>query len=418
MLYSGDEKKHNNPDLAYVDADFIRGGGKVTANLQTLLTDFVNKLDQLKEHVTTVYVISEQNVYRLKSIANVTSLTNGWKKETIDLSQGAKIGTTNTLTGMPAFEFVEGGDTNSELVFGTATVSGQILKILGFRAGGDRGQNGAPPDRFPLRMELNYGVRWCLPGVNANVGGKNHFGVYQANGVSEIIYVDNEGTIRMAVPAQNAGSSDYIAIIGSDGTLKKMSQTALRSPYRGTFTNIQALQAAPGMAGDYAALDAGTNVDAIAYIYDASDNIWVPSSKQSASSFSELRGNPGDNIGLANALGQKVDKDGAKVLSTNDFTTFEKNKLATILTGFNILFTAPTRDLPDVYFDKAAKVIAILLKGASAFSYSINGGASYITPALPITAQTAFTLPAATFVKFRITYLSNVTNATAYFKFE
>ena len=306
MLYSGDEKQHNNPDLAYVDASFIRGGGKVTANLSTLLTDFANKTDQLKENVTTVFVTSEGLVYRLKSIANIGTLVNGWKKETVDLSQGAKIGAINTLTGLPAFEFAEGGDTNSELVFGTATTTGQVLKVIGFRAGGERGQNGAPAGRFPLRMELNFGVRWCLPGVNANTGGKNHFGVYQADGVSEIIYVDNEGTVRMAIPAQDAGSSDYIAIIGTDGTLKKMSQTALRRPYRGTFTTIAALQTTPGLPGDYASIDLGTGADAMMYIYDASDNQWVPSTKKSASSFSELGGNPVDNPALAAALNLKA----------------------------------------------------------------------------------------------------------------
>lgn len=418
MLYSGDEKQHNNPDLAYVDANFIRGGGRVTANLSTLLTDFASKTDQLKENVTTVYVISEGLVYRLKSLTNIGTLSTGWKKETVDLSQGAKIGAVNTLTNLPAFEFTEGGDTNSELVFGTATTSGQVLKVIGFRAGGERGQNGAPAGRFPLRMELNFGVRWCLPGVNANTGGKNHFGVYQADGISEIIYVDNEGTVRMAIPSQNAGSNDYIVIIGSDGTLKKMSQTALRTPYRGTFTTIAALQAMPGLPGDYAALDTGAGADAVMYIYDTSDSKWVLTTKRVASSFSELTGNPTDNIAMTAALGQKIDKDGTKGLSTNDYTTAEKTKLGAILTGFNILFTAPRRDLPGVYFDKAAKVTAITLNGASALSYSINGGTSYLTPTLPLTAQTAITLPAGVFVKFRITYMSNVTDATAYLKFE
>lgn len=418
MLLAGDERKHNNPDLAYVDSDFIRGGGRVTATLTTLLTDFVNKTDQLKENVTLVYIISENAVYRLKSIANIDILATGWKKETVDLTTGAKIGAINTLTGMPAFEFIEGGDTNSELVVGTATVTGQVLKILGFRAGGDRGQNGAPPGRFPLRMELNFGVRWCLPGVNANVGGKNHFGVYQANGTTEIIYIDNEGTIRMAIPAQNGTSSDYIAIIGSDGTLKKISQASLRSPYRGTFTTLAALQATSGLAGDYASLDAGADTDAVSYIYDISDNKWVPSSKKTASNFSELGGAPSDNVALATALGSKIDKVNGKDLSDQNYTLTEKNKLGTILSGFNILFTAPRRDLPAVYFEKSVKVTAINLNGASAFSYSINGGASYITPTNPLPAGTTITLPAATFIKFRITFSSNVTDATAYLRFE
>jgi hypothetical protein len=37
--------------------------------------------------------------------------------------------------------------------------------------------------------------------------------------------------------------------------------------------------------------------------------------------------------GILNAIANKVDKDGNKVLSTNDYTTDEKNKLAGIATG-------------------------------------------------------------------------------------
>jgi hypothetical protein len=87
MLYSGDEKRHNNPNLAYVDANFIRGGSRATANLQTLLTDFLEKADQLKENVTTVYVVSEDKDYRLKSIAQIDS-SAGWApvNANIDLS--------------------------------------------------------------------------------------------------------------------------------------------------------------------------------------------------------------------------------------------------------------------------------------------------------------------------------------------
>ncbi|WP_295772879.1 hypothetical protein [uncultured Mucilaginibacter sp.] len=78
MLYAGDERKHNNPNLAYVDAESVRGGNRVTANLSTLLSDFTNKLDQLKEHVTRVYVRSEDKDYRLKNKARINDLMDGW----------------------------------------------------------------------------------------------------------------------------------------------------------------------------------------------------------------------------------------------------------------------------------------------------------------------------------------------------
>lgn len=56
--------EHNNPNLAIVDSDFVRGGGRVVANL-TELYALSNKIDQLKERVTKVYVISEEITYVL-----------------------------------------------------------------------------------------------------------------------------------------------------------------------------------------------------------------------------------------------------------------------------------------------------------------------------------------------------------------
>lgn len=170
-----------------------------------------------------------ENGQVVEYIWHTDTSNSGLVKKTADLSAGAKIGAVNSLTGFPAFEFVNDGDINSELVFGAATVTNQTLKVIGFRAGGDRGQNGAPAGRFPLRMELNKsGVRWCLPAVNANVDGqKNHFGVFGADGTTELFYVDNEGTTRMVIPAQNGAVNDYIVIIGADGTLKKLAQSAI-----------------------------------------------------------------------------------------------------------------------------------------------------------------------------------------------
>jgi hypothetical protein len=152
----------------------------------------------------------------------------GLLKKTADLSAGAKIGAINTLTGLPAFEFVQDGDINSELVFGTASTTGQIQKLIGLRAGGDKGQNGAPAGRYPMRLENNFGWTFTIPGTNANVGGKNHFGIYQADGTTELFYVDNTGTTRMALPALNGSDGDYVAILSADGTLKKLAQSAIK----------------------------------------------------------------------------------------------------------------------------------------------------------------------------------------------
>ncbi len=69
----------NNQSNAQIDSDFVRGGGRVTANLSTLLTDFATKTDQLKDNVTLVWVVSAGQFYRLKSKASIGNLSNGWE---------------------------------------------------------------------------------------------------------------------------------------------------------------------------------------------------------------------------------------------------------------------------------------------------------------------------------------------------
>jgi hypothetical protein len=410
MLYAGDERRHNNPDMAYVDAEFIRGGGRVTENLATLLTDFSEKTDQLKENVTLVYVNSEDAVYRLKSIANITSLANGWKPVSVDFTKGVQFGTINSLTGLPALALVADGDVNSELVFGTASTTGQIQKVIGLRAGGDKGQNGAPAGRYPMRIENNFGWTFTIPGTNANVGGTNHFGVYQADGVTELLYIDNLGRIRMAPPLTVGKATDSILVIGEDGSVNKISQSALQGHYKGKYTTLPALQAVAGKDGDYAILDTGTGTDAVEYIYDSSDSKWVKSVNLPASTFGLLGGLPGDNAALAASLGTLQPKEIGKGL----YPDADKAKLAGIVKGFTLVFLSPKRDLPYDYFETAAQITGISLKNATAFSYSLNEGTSYITPTLPLAAP--ITIPAGIWVMWRITFANNATNASAYIK--
>lgn len=64
--------EHNNQDLAIVDSDFVRGGGRIVANL-TELYALYTKVDQLKEQVTKVYVTAELKTYTLVNILDVTN---------------------------------------------------------------------------------------------------------------------------------------------------------------------------------------------------------------------------------------------------------------------------------------------------------------------------------------------------------
>jgi hypothetical protein len=409
MLYSGDEKQHNNPLKAYVDANFIRGGGRLTADLSTLLTDFTKYTDQLKENVTLVYVMSEGAAYRLKSIANIGSLANGWKAETIDFTKSIGIGPVSSLTGLHPFEFVSGGDEDSELVLGAAS-NGNRVRLFGFRASGDKGQNGAPAGKYPMRLENYYGYNWMLAGVNANNDDNvNHFGIYQADGTTELLYVDNLGKVRMIYPSTSGTSTDNVLVIGTDGLIKQISQTSLQAHYKGKYTTLAALQAVAGVDGDYAILDTGVGVDAIEYICDSNDNKWVKSVNVPASTFAQLGGLPIDNAALATVLGQLQPKEVGKGL----YPDSDKVKLGKIYQAFTLSFIAPVREVKD-YFETTVNIRSIILDGASSFQYSLNNGMSYTTVSLPLTAD--IEIPANRWVRWRIGFTSNSTIAAAYIK--
>lgn len=66
-----DIREHNNPKLAEIDSNFVRGGGRVVTNL-TALYALSDNIDQLKERVTKVWVTSENKNYILKNISDIS----------------------------------------------------------------------------------------------------------------------------------------------------------------------------------------------------------------------------------------------------------------------------------------------------------------------------------------------------------
>jgi hypothetical protein len=75
--------QHNNQLNSIVDANFVRGGIRSVANLTELYqiaSGANNKVDQLKQNVTRVYVSGEDRYYLLKDIANASG-ANGWRLE-------------------------------------------------------------------------------------------------------------------------------------------------------------------------------------------------------------------------------------------------------------------------------------------------------------------------------------------------
>jgi hypothetical protein len=113
--------EHNNPVLAIVDSNFLKGGGRVVADL-TALYALSDRPDQLKERVTRVYVTAESAYYVLVDDASIGT-SAGWEVE----SSGG--GNPSGVSG--AIQFSDGSafasdaanlfwdDTNNRLGIGT-----------------------------------------------------------------------------------------------------------------------------------------------------------------------------------------------------------------------------------------------------------------------------------------------------------
>lgn len=74
--------EHNNPNFPIADSDYVKGGIRTkVANLATLYA-LSTKTNQLKEHSTFVWVVSESKYYVLIDIANAGN-SNGWRNDLI-----------------------------------------------------------------------------------------------------------------------------------------------------------------------------------------------------------------------------------------------------------------------------------------------------------------------------------------------
>lgn len=96
-----DRYTHNNPNLPILYSEDVKGGALKTANLDTLLTDFVGKEAKLFENVTKVYVIDDGSGgadYRLTNIGNVGTI-GSWERVNVDTSDLAKLNGGNTFNG-------------------------------------------------------------------------------------------------------------------------------------------------------------------------------------------------------------------------------------------------------------------------------------------------------------------------------
>ena len=142
-------------------------------------------------------------------------------------------------------------------------------------------------------------------------------------------------TLKSAMSLDNVGNFKAVSTVASQGLTDTEKSNARTNIGAGTVTGIKMNGASKGTSG---VVDLGTVVTNLSGY--ATEN-WVSDKLNDvlgidADGVQDLVTILSDNdheTGILNAIANKVNKDGNKVLSTNDYTTDEKNKLAGIAAG-------------------------------------------------------------------------------------
>jgi hypothetical protein len=201
MILRPDLYSHNNPDLAFVDSNSVRGGNRTVADL-TALYALSSKSDQLKQYVTRVFVQSNSKWYTLIDINNIGS-SLGWAVDQATNLQGvtdAGATTTNAIT--TAGLTITGGNglvTTSQFYASASNITNSIFVgydsfavYLGYQMGS---------------VPVHIGTGGSGAVILRNTGG---FQIESLAGVgSRMMVVSSDGTVSTQSIPTNAVSSVF-----------------------------------------------------------------------------------------------------------------------------------------------------------------------------------------------------------------
>lgn len=243
MILRPDLYSHNNPDLAFVDSNSVRGGNRTVADL-TALYALSSKSDQLKQYVTRVFVQSNSKWYTLIDINNIGN-SLGWAVDAAagTLQEVTNNGATTTNAITTAGLTITGGNglvTTSQFYASASNIANSIF--VGY-------------DSFAVYLGYQMG---SVP-VHIGTGG------------SGAVILRNSGGFQIE---SFAGTGTRMVVVGSDGTFSTQSiptnavssvfgRTGAVTAQSGDYTTAQVTESGNLYYTDArarAALSAGTGV--------------------------------------------------------------------------------------------------------------------------------------------------------------
>lgn len=203
-IYFPDIIKHNNPNLALTDSNYIRGGRRVVADFDALYELYNTHSDQMAENITIVYVVEEDAAYLFVDEANADN-EDGW------VLQNLPSGVSSVGLSLPdIFQVTNTPVTESDTII--ATLSQQEANTV--LAGPETGSDDVPTFRALVADDIP-GIGWekIIEGTPDSLGG---YGILDAVNIDQlgvadgVATLDGSGKVPMAqLPAAVTGALVY-----------------------------------------------------------------------------------------------------------------------------------------------------------------------------------------------------------------
>ena len=276
------EYEHGNANLAFADSDFVRGGGRVVADLNALY-QLSSKSDQLKQDVTIVFVTSENAFYVLSDDGNIGNAT-GWTDIGTIISAAGATGPTGP-TGVAGANGVDGarGATGPTGAAGANGVDGDRGATGPTGAAGANGLDGARGATGPTGDAGANGLDGArgatgptgAAGTNGIDGTDGATGARGATGptgpvgpIGDLSDVSITGVADKQILEYDSVSSEWVNVYLDHSYVRVYNNTS-SAMSRGDVVYISAAQNADVAQVSLAKADSASTMPAIGVLYDS-----------------------------------------------------------------------------------------------------------------------------------------------------